>query len=359
MCDGKKQTVPDFYGWIVSQEIRDYLRQNHQFSFEEKIQLICGACRPLEEKYNALRALWEESEGEEKVLAGELVRLHDWAFDQLRQETPGQVFVFMEELGCDTGRDDTRYHGVDQMFRTYEELAAYIKEREGWYCEKPRGRDAIGKEAFIEKWAPVDGTMEAIIAFSLFYKEGRLYIQRFFPWWLTHAHGKEADARAEHLGISEDAMYLYDNDLMNDLPLPFRTGDLVRLETPDWDGPLYGVLGVFEACGRYMSMIYIKDGRLNMISLRYWWIDLVSDWQTIDWLRHAEPSELPPGQELLVEMGKYLRRLEQENVYAAEEMFYDIVGDRHGQDRHGREVYRTPQPVPFEEVLEEVWEEEP
>ncbi len=350
MCNGNKWTLPDFYDWILSPEIRDYLRENHRFSFEEKIHLICGACRPLEEKYNALRALREESKGEEQVLAGELVRLHDWAFDQLHRETPGQVFVFMEELGCDTGKDDTRYYGVDRMFRTYEELTAYIKECEDWYCEKPNGRDTIGKEAFIEKWAQVDGKMEAMIGFSLFHTEGRLYIQRFFPWWLTH--GKETDTRAEQLGISEDAMFLYEYDNKNCLPLPFQTGDLVRLETPDWDGPLYGVLGVFEALGRYMNMAYIKDGHLKLISLSYWWIDVCSDWQTIDWLRHAEPSEFPPEQKLLVEMAEYLRQLEQQNVYAAENAFYEIVGI----DRE-RMVYRTPEPIPFQEVLEKVQEE--
>ena len=225
----EKQVTPDYYDWILSPEIRDYLRENHRFSFEEKIRLICGACRPLEEKYNALRALREESEGKEKVLAGELVRLHDWAFDQLRQETPGQVFVFMEELGCDTGERDTRYHGVDQMFRTYEELTAYI-----------------------------------------------------------------------------------------------------------------------------------KDGHLEMISLTYWWIDVVSDWQTIDWLRHAEPAELPSGQEMLAEMCAYLRRLEQQNAYAAESAFYDIVdGNRSGREIRSREVYRTPEPIPFQELLEDAQEEEP
>lgn len=359
MCNRKKQAGPNFYDWIVSQEIRDYLRKNHRFSFAEKVRLIVGGCRPLEEKYDALRALWEESEGEEKTLAAELVRLHDWAFDQLHRETLGKVFIFMEELGCDAGGQDTRYHGVDRMFCTYEELVEYIKEYESWCHGEPfSGVEAVGKAAFIEKWVPVEGEMKAIIAFSLFHIEGQLCFQRFFPWWLTH--GKESDAHAEQLGISEDAVFLYENNSMNHLPLPFQTGDLVRLETPDWDGPLYGVLGVFEALGRYMNMAYIKDGCLELISLSYWWIDVVSDWQTIDWLRHAEPSELPTGQEVLVEMGAYLRRLERQNVYAAESAFYDIVGRyRNGQrETHGREVYRTAEPIPFQELLEEVRKEE-
>lgn len=359
MYDRKKQTAPDFYDWIVSQEIRDYLRENQRFSFEEKVRLIVGGCRSLEEKYDALRALWQESEGEEKTLAAELVRLHDWAFDQLRHETPGQVFIFMEELGCDTGEHDTRYHGVDRMFRTYEELAAYIKEYESWCHGEPFGGvEAIGKAAFIEKWAPLNGEMKAVIAFSLFHIEGQLCFQRFFPRWLTH--GKEGDAHAEQLGISEDALFLFEDNSMNGLPLPFQTGDLVRLETPDWDGPLYGVLGVFEALGRYMNMAYIKNGRLELISLSYWEIDVASDWQTIDWLRHADPSELPAGQEVLIEMGGYLRRLERQNVYAAESAFYDIVG-RHRPGRretHGRVVYRTPGPIPFQKLLEEVRKEE-
>lgn len=359
MCDRKKQAAPDLYDWIVSQEIRDYLRENHRFSFGEKIRLIVGACRPLEEKYDALRVLWEESEGEEKRLAAELVRLYDWAFDQLYRETPGQVFIFMEELGCDIGGYDTRYHGVDRMFRTYEELAAYIKQYESWWNKDPfDGAQAVSKAAWIEKWAPVNGELKAVIAFSLFHIEGRLGVQCFSPWWLTH--GKEGDAHAEQLGISKDAMFLYEDNSMNHLPLPFQTGDLVRLETPDWDGPLYGVLGVFEALGRYMNMAYIKNGHLTMISLSYWWVDVVSDWQTIDWLRHAEPSELPAGQEVLVEMGDFLRRLERQNVYAAESAFYDIVGRyRNGQRNiSGREVYRTPEPIPFRELLEEVQKEE-
>ena len=359
MCERKKQAAPDFYGWIVSQEIRDYLRENHRFSFQERVWLIRSACRPLEEKYDALRALWEESEGEEKTLAGELVRLHDWAFDQLRRETPGQVFIFMEELGCDTGKHNPRYHGADRMFRTYEGLAAYIKEYESWcYGEPFGGVEAIGKAALIEKWVPVDGEMKAVIAFSLFHIEGQLRVQRFFPWWLTH--GKEGDAHAEQLGISHDTMFLYeDYNSMTSLPLPFQTGDLVRLETPDWDGPLYGVLGVFEALGRYMNMACIKDGRLKLVSLSYWEIDLTSDWQVVDWLRHAQSSELPAGQEVLVEMGAYLRRLEEQNVYAAENAFYDIVGELWNgrQEVHGRAVYRTPEPIPFEELLEEMRKE--
>lgn len=359
MCERKKQAAPDFYDWIVSQEIRDYLRENHRFSFEEKIRLIRSACRPLGEKYDALRTLWEESEGAEKTLAGELVGLYDWAFDQLRRETPGQMFIFMEELGCDTGGQDTRYHGVDRMFRTYEELAAYIKEYESWCHGEPfSGVEAIGKAAYIEKWVPVDGGIKAVIAFNLFHIRGQLCFQRFSPWWLTQ--GKESDAHAEQLGISEDAMFLYEDDNgMTSFPLPFQTGDLVRLETPDWDGPLYGVLGVFQALGRYMNMAYIKDGRLDLLSLSYWEIDLTSDWQVIDWLRHAQPTELPAGQEVLVEMGVYLRRLDRQNPWAAEETFYDIVGRyRPGRrETHGREVYRTPEPIPFQELLEEAQEE--
>ncbi len=122
---------------------------------------------------------------------------------------------------------------------------------------------------------------------------------------------KEAVTLFENLkGISKDAMRLYDpSDIRNPFPLPFKLGDLVCLDPPYWGEPLYGVLGIYDALGRYINMAYIKGFQLRWISLTYWNIDLTNGWPVIHWLHHAVPSELPAEQELLADLSSCLHRL--------------------------------------------------
>ena len=56
-------------------------------------------------------------------------------------------------------------------------------------------------------------------------------------------------------------------------------------------------------------------------------------------------------------MAEYLRRLEQQNAYAAESAFYAIVGEECGRERYGQEVYRMSEPILFRELLDEAQEE--
>ena len=52
----------DVYDWILSPEIREHMRTNYPLSVGEKIQIICGGFRSIEDKNTALRALLEEAE---------------------------------------------------------------------------------------------------------------------------------------------------------------------------------------------------------------------------------------------------------------------------------------------------------
>jgi len=149
--------------------------------------------------------------------------------------------------------------------------------------------------------------------------------------------------RAEQMGISEDAMHLYDpGDIRNPFPLPFKLGDLVRLDPPYWEEPLYGVLGVYDALGRYINMAYMKGLQLCWISLTYWDIDLTNGWPVIHWLHHTVPSELPAGQGLLVDLSSYLHHLADQDSEAAKKLFLDLYDVM---------ILHEPVPVTVDELL--------
>lgn len=89
--------MKDIYDWIVSTENSNLLRENYLPSFEEKVQLVCGALSPVEEQYEALTALSAEAKTQDdKELIDGLLRLYDWAFKELLEYNPGQIFIFKE-----------------------------------------------------------------------------------------------------------------------------------------------------------------------------------------------------------------------------------------------------------------------
>jgi len=288
----------DIYDWILSPEIRDYLRENHRLSVQEKIEIICGGWHSVEEKYTALRELLGEAESDmDKEEIQSLCRLFEWVFEELRRKRPGQIFTYDE---CSSIRAVSlsdalshRFCGVERMFRTYEEL---------WdYC----GTD-LYYEAYVEKWAVVNGEMKEIIGLHLCSDDdGRAFIKDFAPKYLEYCVKMKG---MEAMGISMDAMTDYHGDRKSRLPLPFQSGDLVRLDIPDTDFQIYGVLYIWESCERFMQMAYIEDCRLKHFNMAYRDIDSTPGWRVIDWMHPAQPSELPEGQELLVELSSYVRR---------------------------------------------------
>ena len=64
--------MTDIYSWILSPEIRDYLRGNYRPTLMERQAMIRGAYKPIEEKLSALQELLgeAETEGERIFLTG-------------------------------------------------------------------------------------------------------------------------------------------------------------------------------------------------------------------------------------------------------------------------------------------------
>ena len=251
MCD-EGQTKLDVYDWVLSPEIREHMRTARPLTIEEKADIIDGGCRPIVDKYAALTALLREADREEdKAILTDLLKLYDWAFEELHSRRPEQVFIFQETWW----KDDPLDHdpcGVQGVFRTYEELTDYLKEYEGYYEDPPLGYpDGIDFRGYVEKWAEVDGKMQSVLGLNIFLVDGKIIIQDFDPWYLESVR---KDGYKE-LGIRYEAerIHSYGTGLTT-FPLPFRSGDLVQVEVPSMARPRYGVVAVVEALGRYVHM---------------------------------------------------------------------------------------------------------
>lgn len=324
MRDGKTGVGLDVYDWILSPEIRDYLRANHRFSVREKVDIVHSGCRPVDEKRTALEALLGEAEDvEDRELIRDLLQLYGWSLDELRGRQPGQVYLFLERRGCDR-IGEMRFQNdstgnVAGVFGTYDQLTAHLKKLEAeWECgDAPERVDWV---AYAEKWVMVDGDMDVTLGLYVYVGDGQLFIQRLEPWFLRQARWKE---RMKTVGISWEAKDVFRGcSAGNPLPLPFRNGDLARVDIPDLEEPIYGVLNIAQLeKDRYIYLLYIENHCLRQLNMSYQQIGLSSGWRVIDWTHSAQPSELPAGQEILAELSDYLHRLEKTDKIAARELY--------------------------------------
>ena len=336
----------DIYDWILSEEIREHLRANHSLSLDEKVTVIHTAYRSLEEKYAALQALLEEAENQEdKDVLSQMCRLYEWAFEQLHEEMPGQIFLYALPCDREPGETDAG-SSIKGIYHTYDELMEFLEdEMEGMDTSTAPRRaddaynpDSIREMAWIEKWACVDGKMEWIGSFGIFKVEEHYCFRNFvFYQW-----GKTFEEFVRQMGISERVIRLVYAfvDCENPLPLPFRHGDLVRLDLHCWREPLYGVMCIWDDDygGRETNMFYMKDSHLIRIRLTAWNIDLANNMPVIHWLRHAEASELPEGEERLAELSSSLHRLAERDQKAAEDIEMDWGNTRACKGRKVQDV---------------------
>ena len=118
--------------------------------------------------------------------------------------------------------------------------------------------------------------MQSVLGLDIYLVDRKIIIQNFAPCYLEYVR---KDGYKE-LGIGIDAELLHGCYTgLTAFPVPFRSGDLVRVETPGMVEPRYGVVIVVEACGRYIWLAYIENCRLECMDLSYRYYDLTSDWR--------------------------------------------------------------------------------
>ncbi len=326
----------DIYDWILSPEIRGYLRENYPLSCIEKAEVICSAYRSIEDQYAALCTLLDEAEKEaDRDVLTQLLQLYRWAFRELRQIRPGQIFICEAQYTSedDIGDLSTRCN-VEGIFRTYEEVFGFLGDMEKDCDFSP------GYSFYVEKWALVDNNMEEILGLDFYFMDGAFQVTRFWP-----SEGKHHEIYHK-LNVGFDAEHLHNWYLENVFPLPFKSGDLVRLDPPVLDAPAYGVLYRFDAAhsSRFMWLFYLRNGILDYCSMCYHSIGGWSSWRVIDWTHTASFSELPSGQEILQEISQAFYRLTDYGIAEMEQLFGDLT------DHLPTPVYRRT-PITLKELL--------
>lgn len=309
--------MTNIYDWILSPEIRGYIQKNHVLSLREKVRIVCGGCRSIEEKYRTLGLLSEEAESrEDTAFIRSLLRLYEWAFEELLAEHAGQVFVLMEHRG--RSLDDVlnaKFEGIEQIFRTYSELQDCLKEYGRLYRNQFR-------TASIEKWGMADGKMRQSMELHICADRGYAFIDRFdMPW-----------EQYKRMNVPFETRVIHTGDYRTAIPLPFQNGDFVKIDIPTLHEPVYGVLQIFDALGRYMHLSYMENDRLKKLDMSYQDIGTLSGWRVIDWTHPVQQSELPQGQELLLEISKQINIgkriidvLEKENRWLTFDELYEKV----------------------------------
>lgn len=94
------------FSWILSPEIREYLREHYRPNLMEKQALIRSAYRPVEEKLAALQELLHEAETEEDQLFLErVIVVYQLAIREIRECRRDEFYLCQTALqfGGDSG----------------------------------------------------------------------------------------------------------------------------------------------------------------------------------------------------------------------------------------------------------------
>lgn len=244
----------DVYDWIGSPEVRENMREYYPLSMQEKTDIICGACRGFEEKEAALQALLKETETrKDRKRVGRLIQMYRFVLRELRETGPGCIFA-LPVVRSWPFRPFMQINCEACVYSSYEDLL--------------RGGEEIGNDPYFygTKWTFVNGKWENVIEFDLQRVNGVLTATRF---WVS----KEKE-RA--WGITEEMENLQQGEGFgpcgrNPYPIPFATGDLVKLDVPTLDEPLLGVMYQEPDLNgtRYMFFGYANGNRLDCLQLSY------------------------------------------------------------------------------------------
>lgn len=310
--------MTDIYSWVLSPEMRGYLREKYRPNIMERQALIRGAYRSVEEKLSALRELCPEAEtADERFFLERVIKVYQFAIQEIRQCRRGEFYFYRTALqfGGDSGlfAYPFSYLGDAEagICRSYEQLGGGAENcviSSGYTVQKRRRKG---------EWGP-------ILSFELKPVDGIYQTTRFY---LYDPLMKQTNITREEWENSCDP----ERHCFYPYPFPFSTGDLVYLDAPLFEQPVYGVLCRWTSIdpdrrGETHTLLgYIENGRFHPMDLSGY--DIAFDgsgYRVIDWIHSASAEKLPAGQEILGEIGAYLRRLNCEDWAAAKDRFIHI-----------------------------------
>lgn len=314
--------MDDIYSWILSPEIREYLRGHYKPDLMEQQALICGAYRPIEEKLYALQTLCGEAETEEERTSLErAIERYQLAIREIRQCRQDEFYLSRTALqfGGDTWLYAYPFNYLGEIktdiSRSYEELSGGDSSV---YCPVSCGYQ-------VKKWR-CGKVWEPMLSFDL-RPMGKEYRTTRFYLYDTLLEQANLSLEGQGSGCKQEEC--------RPLPFPFSTGDLVCLDAPLFERPVYGVLCRWTSIDSvyngelYTLLGYMENGILRAMDLSEQEIAFDgSGYRVIDWLRRASSEELPAGQEVFGEIGAQLRCLNRRDWAAAKDQFLQIFVQR-------------------------------
>ena len=124
------------FSWILSPEIREYLREHYRPNLMEKQALIRSAYRPVEEKLAALQELLHEAETEEDQLFLErVIVVYQLAIREIRECRRDEFYLCQTALqfGGDSGLFEYPFNYIGEA--TAEIYRSYVwGGNEPFYC---------------------------------------------------------------------------------------------------------------------------------------------------------------------------------------------------------------------------------
>ncbi|MCI9135701.1 MAG: hypothetical protein HFI31_16185 [Lachnospiraceae bacterium] len=305
----------DIYSWILSPEIRKAWRKEPPLPLLEQAAIVHPAYRPVEEKLEAIASLYARAvTKEEKEKLGQAKSFYETAIRYMRggdrEEVPGEKepkevwLVMCSNYDMAQESHPLRMHYYEEPHLVYSYEAA--REWASQYVECG-WESCLMQKWILQKEKPKD----------VFTCSARLVKGAFCT---THVY-------------MEELRYDFRLDLWHlPYPLPFSTGDLVKLEGPVFSKTIFGVwdgeLGLDEIWYNWMGYIEEKEfGEepfLTVQNMGYHRLQ-ADELSVLDWLRPASQEELPKEQRILGKIAKTISRVRKtQGEEAAARRFWEV-----------------------------------
>ena len=314
----------DIYSWILSLEIREWLKKKPPLPLLEQAKIVYKAYRSAEDKLQAMTLLLDMAkEEEERECLRQTAAYLQFAVRQMEDEEDresgrwGGKAIWMARCG-DYDYACLWHHDFTDTWLFYS-----CKEAKKWareYLDDPSDR------CDLQKWTLGEEGPRELLECTLRLVGDQLCV--------THAYVDEKQS-----GLDLPHEIEYDDWLPH--RLPFLTGDLVKLEGPVFSETVYGVwcddpwdhqynwMGRFKTDGeqKWDAENGYGDSPYTANQMSYYWLGGAYEYCVMDWLRPALEEELPDEQKEIKKIGRELRALRKKRSNReAVERFHEIFG---------------------------------
>lgn len=311
--DGKNEL--DIYSWILSPEIRKAWRKEPPLPLLEQAAIIYPAYRPVEEKLKAIVGLYASAKTkEEKKELRQAVIFYETAIRQMKGQSrekaegaqePKEVWMAIcsdYDMAEESYPCRMNFYEEPRLFYSYEAARAWAAQ----YVE-------LGWEScLIWKWdlkkeEPKDGIVCSARRVNGIFCTTHVYMDGPRGGWQLDL---------SHLPY----------------PLPFSTGELIKLEGPVFSRPIFGVwdkeLGADGIWYNWMGYMEQEEpGEEPFLTVQNMGYHRLNAWEltVLDWLRPASKEELPKEQKILGKIAKDISRVQKtKGEEVASRRFWEI-----------------------------------